>query len=759
MPHASLKLIPGADRNRTEALNEAAIWDCNLIRFMPDRQGQGLPQKLGGWQTFLSAPVSSSVKALSVWSDNNDVKYLAVGTDKSIFTSMEKSGLTSRAPQYYETNLPVSFTTISGSSIVTINDTGSNVTSYDSIYIETPVSVGGLVLSGFYSILNLNGVSDSYTVTASNVIGVLQAATLGVTGGAVPVFNSTSGSLTIRVTLNNHGYSVGSTFPVMVPTTIGSALLTGNYIVTGIIDPNIFTIASTKDPLSTTSVSMNNSSVRIIYLLGRTVVPGTGYGSSGYGFGGYGTGVITNIGRTYTSATITGGPAYTVTINASIKIPVGSIAVIGAVGSKVNYTVTGSTSGISTSTFTFNSSVTPTGGPSYSVTISNWGFIMPDTVTPDWSMENWGSYLIASPHTGGIFYWNPDDTTGHLIAMPNAPQNNEGIFVAMPERQVVAYGSTFSNIQDTMLVRWCDIANFTSWYATVVNQAGSYRIPKGSRIVGGMQGPQQGLLWTDLGVWAMQYVNQPLIYSFNEVGSGCGLVGRKAMGAVGDTVYWMSQSQFFSLSGGGVQPLNCPVWDVVFQNIDSDYWENVRCAPNSRFGEIAWYYPVVGSNGVPTNYVKYSTLLHQWDFGVLPRTAWVDQNVFGPPIGAGSDLYIYQHEIGNSDNGSYMDAYFQTGYFAIQEGDLQTFIDQVWPDMKWGTGTSIDATIKITFFVSNYPGDTPRQYVFDNIKVTTQFLTPRLRGRLVSIKVESSDINSFWRLGNIRYRFQPDGKF
>ena len=37
MPHASLKLIPGVDRNRTEALNEAAIWDCNLIRFMPDR--------------------------------------------------------------------------------------------------------------------------------------------------------------------------------------------------------------------------------------------------------------------------------------------------------------------------------------------------------------------------------------------------------------------------------------------------------------------------------------------------------------------------------------------------------------------------------------------------------------------------------------------------------------------------------------------------------------------------------------------------
>jgi hypothetical protein len=29
----------------------------------------------------------------------------------------------------------------------------------------------------------------------------------------------------------------------------------------------------------------------------------------------------------------------------------------------------------------------------------------------------------------------------------------------------------------------------------------------------------------------------------------------------------------------------------------------------------------------------------------------------------------------------------------------------------------------------------------------------------VSIKVDSNDIGSFWRIGNIRYRIQPDGKY
>ena len=48
MPHASLKLVPGVDQNRTTALNEAAISESNLIRFVPDRNGLGLPQKIGG---------------------------------------------------------------------------------------------------------------------------------------------------------------------------------------------------------------------------------------------------------------------------------------------------------------------------------------------------------------------------------------------------------------------------------------------------------------------------------------------------------------------------------------------------------------------------------------------------------------------------------------------------------------------------------------------------------------------------------------
>jgi hypothetical protein len=766
MPHASLKLIPGVDQNRTEALNEAAIWQSNLIRFVPDRQGQGLPQKLGGWTKLVNTTSwNATVRALHSWSDLKTNKLLAVGTDNSVWVSKNESGAYATPfnidPQYYITDLTVSVTTVSGSADVTINDTGSNISSYDSVYFRTPVSVNGVILSGLYSCKNPTGTSGSYTITATNIIGVPTPATASSTGGAVPTFTSdiTPATPTILVTLNNHGLSVGSTFSVQVPTIVGTVEIFGDYIVTSlpVADPvNTFTIAAASAPTAAVTVPMNNSKASVIYFIGQQAIPPTGYGASGYGYFGYGNNIdpASASGRQYTGTTVSTVAGVTTVTLTGINVYVTPGTIVQDTAATPNqFTVTSAVAGTN-STFTFTG--TPTGT---TFTIVKWAFVMPITSSPDWSLDNWGEYLIASPYGGEIFVWEPAQNDGHLNVMPNAPLINEGFFTAMPERQIIAYGSTFTGFQDPLLIRWCDIGNFTSWVGTVTNQAGSYRIPKGSKIVGAMQGPQQGLIWTDLALWSMQYINLPLVYSFNEIAAGCGLIGRKAMGTLAGNVYWMSQSQFFKLSGNGVETVQCPIWDVIFQDIDTDYWQNVRCAPNSRFSEISWYYPTLGSNGIPTKYAKYNTVLNQWDYGTLTRTAWIDQSEAGPPIGAGGNYSIYQHETSNSDDGAAMNSYFQTGYFAIQDGDLKTFMDQVWPDMKWGLyDGSQDAVVTITFSTADYPGDTPRDYSF-TVTQGTQFVTPRFRARLVSIKVESNDINSFWRVGNIRYRYQPDGKF
>ena len=103
---------------------------------------------------------------------------------------------------------------------------------------------------------------------------------------------------------------------------------------------------------------------------------------------------------------------------------------------------------------------------------------------------------------------------------------------------------------------------------------------------------------------------------------------------------------------------------------------------------------------------------------------------------------------------------FQSGYFVIAEADVKMFVDQVWPDMKWGYfGGTQNATVNMTFYTADYPGQTPIASKTFPMTQLTKYLTPRFRGRLVSVKLESQDLGSFWRIGNIRYRFQQDGKF
>jgi hypothetical protein len=257
--------------------------------------------------------------------------------------------------------------------------------------------------------------------------------------------------------------------------------------------------------------------------------------------------------------------------------------------------------------------------------------------------------LLACPLNGPIYEWSPSTNSAVATIITNAPPVNSGMFVAMPQRQVIAWGSTYNGIQDLLQIRWCDVDNYNSWTLSPTNQAGGYRIPKGSRIVQGIQGPQQGLIWTDLGVWAMQFVGLPYVYQFNEIGTGCGLIGRKAAASMNGVVYWMGQSQFFKLSGSGVEPIMCPVWDVIFQDLDTTNLDKIRVAPNSRFGEISWYYPTKSNGGEINAYVKYNIVLNQWDYGSLSRTAWINESVFGPPIGAGvlpgsTNNFIVQHE-------------------------------------------------------------------------------------------------------------------
>jgi hypothetical protein len=914
MPHATLKFLPGVDENRTMALNESSLSYTQLVRFVPDKQGLGLVQKLGGWTRFFPSSVGSTVRALWGWQDTNEETHLALGSENRIAittatsgtgstitlthdgtitfnvgdtvyvsgvtptgyngtytltavtaTTVSYAGTTTGSMQIAGTiaagdalseitngqrtiltprtatfDVTPNFTTTIGSSQVLVQVNSSYVDSYDSVYIKTPISVDGLILFGLYRTTYVDGLNLFY-ITATDVEGNPQLATSNVTsGGAVPVFNFTDTQAYTDVTLNNNGYAVGDTFTVLIPLHAGAVTVYGNYTVSQINSVNSFRISLGTAASKATVISANYAAgtANIIYsgdynfVVGNSVtvasITSTGPGSYNGSFTVSSAGNQANV----TSASWTGGTAtlvftnspgeprtFTVgeTIIVAGVVPSGyngTFTVTSANASQVSYTVSnpgaytsggliygrvsytlGTTGGTYTSGGTvFNASAAMNGGNAEIVDyntpgplpegtgygVGGYGLggygtgIVPPTSAlagnpisaTDWTLDNWGQILVAGDVGGPIYTWDPTSNTDRASIITEAPPINDGCFVAMPQQQIIAWGSTFTGIQDPLLIRWCDVGNYNSWTASVVNQAGSYRLPKGSKIVSCIQGPQQGLVWTDLGIWAMQYVGPPYVYQFNELGNGCGLISRKAAASMNGVVYWMGQSQFFKLGGSGVEPIRCPIWDVIFQDLDTDNLSKIRIAPNSRFGEISWYYPTKSNGGEINAYVKYNILLDVWDFGSLTRTAWINESVLGPPIGAGftqssqSQKLIYQHETSPDADGSAMTSSFQTGYIVLTEGEWKMFVDQVWPDMKWGYyGGSQDADLNLTFYVTDYPHADPIPYgpfAFNN---TTDTITPRFRARLVSIKMESNDAGSFWRIGATRYRFQQDGKF
>jgi len=755
MPHNMVKLQPGVDTTATLAVNQANYSVSNLIRFIYDRSQLGLAQKLGGWVAYYQSALSSKIRALKGWADLNAINHLGIGAESSL-NVLTSGNLINITPQITTTNSGPNFSTTSGSNVVQVVDYGLIGSTLDYVNYVTPVTLGGIVLTGPYP-LYTSTVAITAATTGASGTGTTATITFGAVAAAAPV---------------------GSTIIVsgVTPTAYN-----GTWVVTA---------------SSTTSVSFASTATGSQTVAG-TVQYGTNYSVQAASNA---TSTVSNAGASYYFTTASGSSVVSCTFanhgyTAGTQFYVGVPTTVGGVTLSGLYTVLSITD---SNNFTFSAQNTATSSASAYINSGNidatfyiaqgpqptstgfgvggfgvGGFGVGTTqptvagtpiTTTDWTLDNFGQDLIACPAGGAIYYWQPNSQLQNAqIVGGNGPLVNSGVFVAMPERQVVAYGSSFTLSPDPLLVRWCDISDFTSWNATPTNQAGSYRIPTGSKIVAGIQGPQQGLLWTDLDLWAMQYVGAPLVYGFNKIGSNCGAVSRHCVGQLNGGIYWMSQKQFFMSTGSGPQAIPCPIFDVIFQNINTAYFYKVCCGVNSQFNEITWYYPSASSTE-NDSYVKYNTVLQQWDFGSLGRTAWIDQSVLGPPIGAGSDNYLYQHEVGNdAASGTQTTAMlssFQTGYFQLNEADNLIFIDQIWPDMKWGTYSgNPNATVQITFYATNYPGDTPVQYGPYNMTQATEYISVRIRARLMSIAVSSNDVGTFWRLGAIRYRYQIDGRF
>lgn len=154
-------------------------------------------------------------------------------------------------------NYTADFTTVINTTGVTIAIPGNSSPVGSYIAVGIPVSVGGIVLYGFYQV-TATPTTNSVTVQAAS-----PAISSVTSGGVVPQFTTTGGSQNVSVTLPNHGLVPGASFVVQVSTTVGGITLFGNYIVQSVTNANVFVIQASANALSGASAFENGGAAYI----------------------------------------------------------------------------------------------------------------------------------------------------------------------------------------------------------------------------------------------------------------------------------------------------------------------------------------------------------------------------------------------------------------------------------------------------------------------------------------------------------------
>ena len=680
----------------------------------------GTPEKIGGWRQLGADKLTGAARALHHWDDNAGIKYAAIGTNRILY--VYSGGV------YYDIH-PIR-TTLSATAFQTTNN------------------------------------SKTITVTFSTAHGLQD--------NDIIMFDSVTGwanSTFTNATFEDQKFMV-TTAPTANTITI--------------------TMAEVEQQASQNPVTGASASCLAYY----TVGPAQQVGGFGWGTGlwsGTVSGPVTNSLSTGINDSVTVIP-----LNSTNGFPSTGTVRIGT--EDISYTsingnnLEGATREVDGTTKDSHLS----GAVVTNVTdYVGWGEASSDDFTIDpglWVFDNYGTKLIALIYNSFCFEWdaaatNATSTRATLIA--NAPTASRHVLVSTPDRHLVFFGTETTigdpTTQDDMFIRFSSqesIDQTDSYTVRADNTAGTQRLAAGSKIMGAIKGRDAIYVWSDTSLFLMQFVGQPFTFSFSQVGTNCGLLGKNACVEVDGTAYWMSENGFFTYDGQ-LKSMPCLVEDFVYDSLNSTPRDLIFAGVNNLFGEVTWFYPNGGSDvvnrSVTYNYLDSSVKRPIWTTGSLARTTWQDSAVFAKPHASydvtgntdGSSIY-YEQESGTDQitaggTTTVIAGTITSGDFDITQrrsntgqtvgtpdlrgdGEFIMRISRIIPDFISQTGNT-----QVSFLTRDYPNNSATTTSFTTTTSTDKIDT-RLRARSIAIKVSNTAVAEDWKLGTFRLDIHPGGR-
>lgn len=363
-----------------------------------------------------------------------------------------------------------------------------------------------------------------------------------------------------------------------------------------------------------------------------------------------------------------------------------------------------------------------------------------------WSLDNWGEYLVACASSDGVLYEWQLDLNASAAAVANAPVDNVGIIVTN-ERYMVCLGAGGNKRK----VQWSTQEDNTVWTPSVTNTAGDLELETAGQIRTAKRVGNDILIWTDVDCHLMRYLGPPFVYGIERIGTDCGVIGPNSVVVSGKTAVWLSESGFW-IYDGSIKPLQCDALLDVTDNINPVQGAKVFGAHNSQFGEM-WFFYTSSESTENDKYIVWNYRLNHWVVGSLSRTCWADEGAFPNPFAIDASGFIYQHEIGSTNDGATRvgDVFAISGPVELGQGDRFAVVDRIIAD-DYENLPSIKATIG----TKNTPEGTYSDTEYE-LGESDGYIDVRLTARQLRVKLEATRDEQF-KFGTIRMNLKQGSR-
>jgi len=177
MPLLKLDFQPGINKENTPYSTEGGWEDSDKIRFR-----SGKPEKIGGWQKYLSTQLLGVARGLHIWRALDGTIYTAIATNIKVYIDL--GGVYQDVTPVRETQaLTNPFTTTASSATITVTDVAHGADDGAYVTISGSAAVDGIPdteINAEHQITYVD--ADTYTITVTT-----PATTGGVTGGGASV--------------------------------------------------------------------------------------------------------------------------------------------------------------------------------------------------------------------------------------------------------------------------------------------------------------------------------------------------------------------------------------------------------------------------------------------------------------------------------------------------------------------------------------------------------------------------------------------